>query len=348
MRTIYLLDGSTKLPKTLSKKLNKTYPFQGGGGLLFESGESATYSGLRFLKFFDENNVEIHRLQYGFDTSSTVGNRTINIDSAPVTQVAQTATYDANGGLTIGTTSFTSTLVGNIKLWNDASTANNFTYSTQTLDLVAPQTSTVTEGLAVDVGAGYIRYYDAASGDDVLVICTYQPPGAISTDNLGYTHESAVQGLSLAPNRNSEFATVALGDTLTATTARSASVFQLNFTNAGGTMGGNTYWVNSSYDSPTLKTGTDANGSWAEFYRDGELVAMMQCGNDPGGAQTVTPSFPKSFPDVNYTITNTGQFGGRFTTNTYIRTVSNFTAQNRNRNLASTHAHEWVAWWIKI
>ncbi len=315
----------------------------------FTSEESQTIPGLKVLRFHDENGVEIHRLQAGFSLTGTSGFRSPSLETAPNPHICHTSTFDSNGGINIGTTSGASSMSGILKLWNDNNLTDNWCYFAHSDDLVAPQASTATSGLAVDVGVDYIRYYDKDDGMDVLVITGDVHSSAEAVYNLAYTHESAIQGVAVTPLSNPTFGITAMADTKTASTVVTQSVFSVNGTNPGFSCRMNTYWVRpGGYDSPNLKVGTNANGAYAEFYNGGSLIGMAQFGTNPGGQHIFTESFPKSFPDAtNYVIRNTSARNAIDTTNCYVRTVSSFTAQNRNKNLVATHASEWVAWWVE-
>jgi len=350
VKTTYKLDGTNTIPNTLANTFSNSGPFQGSAqGVAFTAGENQSISGLRFLKMYDADGVEVSRIQYGFSTTGQTTTRTIPIEPASVVQVMTAGAYDTNAALSIGVTSSTSSGLAIIQNFADVEVANNFSYVTTSLDISSPKTSSITSGVAVDVGAGYVRFYDAGTGNDIFVMCTMQPSGAVTSDTLPYSHDSAIQGHNLSPTRNGSFATIALNQSKTATTVNTANVYQLNFVNAAGTMGSNTYWIDQAgYDSPSLKVGSNANGNYVQFKSDGEVIAVLQFGTHGAGLSTFTQNLPVSMDTDTFAINCVGPFGQRYSTVSYARTVSSFTARNYNGGGGSSASCDWSTWWVKI
>jgi len=95
-------------------------------GVAFTAGENQSISGLRFLKMYDADGVEVSRIQYGFSTTGQTTTRTIPIEPASVVQVMTAGAYDTNAALSIGVTSSTSSGLAIIQNFADVEVANNF------------------------------------------------------------------------------------------------------------------------------------------------------------------------------------------------------------------------------
>ncbi len=352
MKTTYKLDGTNTIPNTLANTFSNSGPFQGSAqGVAFSQAIDTVSSDVSILSMKDENGVTLWKILCGRDTSAVTGSRTTNIEDLGVIPVPFAGVYDVNARRFNAQASPTTSSIINTAgvVTGYTSTASNISYYAGA-KLVTNQTSTSADGLGVDVGTDYIRYYDVGTGDDIFVM--YMDAGSeTSTNSYGYTFESTPQSICGAPSYNSGLGMCQQYSTLTTTTAAVRSyIMNLNFYATSGTNRVGTYWIDTAgFDGDTLKVGANSNGQWVEFYDDtATLIAMLQFGYHPNGyLGRYTQTLAKSFPDSNYSVNNVAPSGNQFLTSTVSVTASSFDGWNILDNSNSAHQSYWSAWWIK-
>jgi len=349
MRNIHKMQSGTQLPKVLGGSLSPTFAFQSSGaGFSFTRSELSGNPGVYQFKIFDDAGTMVDMIHHGV-TAAVTGNQTINLEATSNTQFAHTQALDYSGGSNCGTTPGTSSFTSIAKLWNDANIGYGRNFFTHSRDVASPRVPSLTTGEAVEVGVGYTRIYDAATGDDIFVMQHYYANDNTSTDTLPYPCESTVQGVANTPIRNSTFGITAMADSATATTVRTAMTYLLNGTNPGGAGACSVYWAKDSYDGDLVKTGSNGTDRWVEFYQEGELIAMCQFGSTATtsiSGETTAKSWPVG-EGGNVRYRGTCNLGVRETTDIYARTDTTLTKRTRSRNVATDRSSYYIGWWVK-
>jgi len=353
MRNIHKMQSGTQLPKVLGGSLSPTFAFQSSGaGFSFTRSEFST--GVFALKFFDDAGTEAHIVHHGVDASGA-GAQTITLESTPN---GHNAFVDvrALGGFTVnnwnvGSPNTDDTMIFIEKLWNDVNTSNSRPYFVHTIEHSTPRVTQATSGIGITVGTGYIAFIDTVTGDPVFAMQTLSVGSNNVTNVLPYTLPTNGQSLACVPGYNGTYAICGMGDSPTTNNMRSKAAYQLNATLAIAGKGA-VYWADENgYDGDTLKVGGTSTTGWAEFYEDGELVAMCQFGTEPNdGQHTKVVSYPKTFPvgeGANVKVVLTPQLGTRYTANAYAQNDTSFSMNSDDRNLNTVLTCYYIAWWVK-
>ena len=303
------------------------------------------------FKIFDDVGNMVDCLHHG-QISAGSGVRSVNFEAFNANlHYSHTNTYADNGGVGISTTRGTASLGVQTRLWNAVDTADAVVYYSHANNPASPRVPSLASGEAVEVGADYIRFFDAATDEDIFIIQHNELTSADETSTLPYTLDSAPQGVAATPRSNTTHCVTMTADTLTTTSIRTRESYPNLSSLTGGDGSGfaTTYWAKSSYDGDIIKTGSSGSERWVEFYEDGVLVAMCQFGITAAG-HVIIHSYPKSLPTGeggNVRIRTTSDRGDYLMSNVYVLNDADFTVQNRLRSSAGTQYTNYVAWWFK-